>query len=57
VVVYDLLGRAVARLAEGRYAAGQHGGRFEAGHLRSGTYLVRFEAGAVVEARRIVLLK
>lgn len=27
VVVYDVLGRAVARLAEGRYEAGQHGVR------------------------------
>jgi hypothetical protein len=38
-------------------AAGRHAVRFEAGHLRSGTYLYRLEAGDFVQVRRMVLLK
>jgi hypothetical protein len=57
LVVYDLLGREVARLVDGSVAAGRHGVRFEAGHLPSGTYLYRLEAGAFVQVRRMVLLK
>ena len=57
LVVYDVLGRAVAHLVDGTLAAGRHTVRFEASHLPSGTYLYRIEAGAFTQTRRMVLLK
>ena len=57
LVVFDMLGRAVAHLVDGALAAGRHQVRFEASHLPSGTYLYRIEAGSFVQVRRMVLLK
>jgi hypothetical protein len=57
LVVYDMLGREVALLAEGPLSAGRHTVRFEASNLPSGTYLYRIEAGAFAQTRRMVLLK
>ena len=48
LAVYDVLGRAVAVLAEGTVEAGQHDGRRSTRRTcRRGTYLVRLEAGSV----------
>ena len=55
--VYDLLGRRVATLVEGRLSAGVHEVRFEASHLPTGMYLVRMEAGGIVSTMRITLMK
>ena len=60
--VYDVVGRAVATLADGAREAGEHVARFEAGALPAGVYLVRLEAigddgQAVVQTRRITLLR
>src|SRR5690606_20394484 len=55
--VYDLLGREVARLVDGRAEAGRHTAVFDASALPSGTYLVRFEAGGRVQTQRLTLLK
>ncbi len=44
VDVFDVRGRAVARLADGVHAAGPHAVTFDASHLPSGTYLVRLTA-------------
>ena len=41
VAVYDVLGRRVAVLADGRYEAGRHRAELDASGLGSGTYLVR----------------
>ena len=57
LAVYDVTGREVARLVDGSIGAGRHEVRFEAGHLPSGVYLYRIEAGPLVEVRRMVLLK
>jgi len=57
LVVFDMLGRAVAHLVDGALAARRHQVRFEASHLPSGTYLYRIEAGSFVQVRRMVLLK
>lgn len=61
LVVYDLLGRAVARLAEGPHEAGQHRVRFDGASLGGGVYLVRFEAegaaGAHAETARVTLAR
>ena len=57
LTVYDALGREVATLADGPRTAGAHGATFEAAGLPSGLYLVRLEAGPVVETRPIVLAR
>jgi photosystem II stability/assembly factor-like uncharacterized protein len=44
LVVYDILGREVAILANGRYPAGQHDFTFGATGLASGTYVCRLYA-------------
>jgi hypothetical protein len=57
LVVYDLLGREVGHLAEGRYPAGVHEFRFDAEGLSSGIYLYRLEAGSFVQTRRMLLVR
>ncbi|GIV60502.1 MAG: hypothetical protein KatS3mg043_1591 [Rhodothermaceae bacterium] len=61
LTVYDVLGRAVARPAAGRYPAGTHAvtwdGRSEAGvPVPGGVYVYRLEGGSSVQARRMVRL-
>ena len=60
--VYDVVGRAVATLADGTREAGEHVTRFEAGALPAGVYVVRLEAvgddgRAVVRTRRVTLFR
>ena len=60
--VYNLLGQRVAILASGLREAGVHtiqwGGRDRAGRqLASGVYLYRLQAGALVQTRRMLLLR
>ncbi len=61
LVVYDVLGRAVAVLLDGELEAGQHRVRLDASGLPSGTYLVRMEAegvsGTFVETQRVTRLR
>jgi phosphatidylserine/phosphatidylglycerophosphate/cardiolipin synthase-like enzyme len=62
LVVYDVLGREVARLADGMHPAGIHDFQFNAGNIASGTYLYRLEARdatgtAVQKSRTMVLVK
>ena len=61
LVVYDLAGREVSRLAEGRYAAGEHAitwaGTDRAGKLLpSGTYLYRLRTSDTKSVRKLVLV-
>ena len=56
--VYDVLGREVARLADGRVEAGRHTAVFDASRLPSGTYFVRLTtADGFAATQRITLLK
>jgi DNA-binding beta-propeller fold protein YncE len=55
--VFDVLGREVARLADGPQGAGWHTVRFDGGHLPSGLYLFRLEAGRFTQSRPMLLLK
>ena len=60
--IYNLLGQRVATLMHGVQEAGPHtltwNGRDEQGReLASGVYLYRLQAGAQVEARKLLLLR
>ena len=57
LTVYDVTGRAVARLLNEPKAAGWHAVRFDATGLPSGVYLYHIVAGSFVETRRMVLVK
>ena len=57
VSVYDVLGREVARLADGVVAAGRHQAALNAGALPSGTYVVRLVAGDEVRVRRVTVAR
>lgn len=62
VAVFSLDGRRVATLAAGPRAAGVHRVAWQGGDDRgqvvpSGVYVCRLQAGAVVQARRVTLLK
>ena len=57
LVVYDIMGREVARLVDGVLPAGQHRATWQAEGVPSGVYLYRITAGAFTETRRMVLLK
>ncbi len=55
--VFDMLGRDVVSLVNGRYPAGNHTIRFDGSGLSSGVYLIRLEAPEFQETRRVTLLK
>jgi hypothetical protein len=55
ISVYDVLGREVARLADGRYAAGSHEVSFDASTLPSGVYLIRLDAAGFSATRKVLL--
>ena len=55
--VYDMLGQKVAQLVSQSQNAGTHQVRFEAGHLGSGYYFYRIQAGAHTLKRQVLLLK
>ena len=63
VVLYDVLGRRVAVLANGLFDTGRHMVRFDGSNLASGVYVLRTvieaEAGGLVKAftQRLTLLK
>ena len=57
LVVYDLLGREVAVLANRMRAAGYYYDTFDASGLASGVYLCRMSAGAFVQTRRMILVR
>lgn len=55
--IYDISGRQVAELMDGRFNAGIHEISFDASHLASGIYLYRFTSGENVTSGKLVLLK
>ncbi len=57
VVVFDMLGRRVATLAEGLLGAGAHTLMFEAGALPAGVYLVRATGDGFTSTRRFTLTR
>ena len=57
LAVYDVLGREVAVLVEGRMEAGSHAATFDARGLAAGVYVYRLTAGAEVQTGRITLTR
>ena len=57
LAVYDLAGREVATLADGKQTAGLHEVRVDASLWPSGVYLVRLDADGFSQIRRMVLMK
>jgi hypothetical protein len=57
LVVYDILGRAVAQLVNKDLSAGYHKVNFNASQLASGVYFYRIEAGDFVSVKKLMLLK
>jgi hypothetical protein len=55
--VYDVLGRAVAVLAEGRIPAGKHTVSWEANGIPSGVYIARLQADKLVRFTKLLLLR
>jgi carboxypeptidase T len=54
---FDVLGRLVATLADGEFAAGTHDVRFDAGSLPSGVYFVRMSAGDFMSVKKAALIR
>ncbi len=55
--VYDVTGRKVGTLVNGRYEPGSHEVHFDAIHLASGVYLYRIQFGDFTAVRPMLLLK
>ena len=55
--VYNLLGERVATLVDARREAGSHQATFDAGHLASGVYLYRLQAGDFVRTKKLTLIR
>jgi arabinogalactan endo-1,4-beta-galactosidase len=57
IVIYDVLGREVARLADGFKTAGNYNIKWSAGNVPSGFYLCSMRAGDFLETKKIILLR
>jgi hypothetical protein len=57
LAVYNTLGQIVRELVNGDMGAGYQEVQFDAGHLASGVYLYRMQAGNFVEVKKLVVLK
>ena len=55
--VYDILGREVSLLVNGKREAGVHEVKFDGSNLASGVYFYRLQAGDFVQTRPVLLLK
>ncbi len=57
LTIYTINGELIATLVNRVLPAGQHTVKFDASKLSSGIYLYRFEAGGVIQTRKMMLLK
>ncbi len=57
LLVFDVLGREVARLVDGEVEAGRHEAVLGGSGLPSGVYLVRLTAGGTTQTQRLTLLR
>ena len=57
LIVYDVLGKEIAKLVNKEQQAGSYEVQFDASNLGSGIYFYRIQAGDFVEAKKMVLMK
>ena len=57
LIVYNIAGQIVRNIVNGEQAAGYHEVRFDGTQLSSGVYICRFQSGAFVASRMLILLK
>jgi hypothetical protein len=57
LLVFDVMGRRLRTLADGRYDGGEHEILFDGSHLPSGTYYARLETGESVQVQTLVMVK
>jgi|GEM_PF-5439025 len=57
LTAFDLTGRAVIAIDQGRFGAGTHQSKWDASGLESGIYLIRLEAGGEVRTAKAVVVK
>jgi hypothetical protein len=57
LTVYDVLGREVAVLVDGKHAAGTYNASWDASGQASGVYFYRLSAGNYVQIRKMLLLR
>lgn len=57
LAIYDLLGRRVAKLVDGKRQGGQHKVTFDASYLSSGVYIYQLKADNFSESRKMLLVK
>jgi hypothetical protein len=57
LAVYDMLGREIARIADGFMAAGFHSISFDGSALPSGVYYYRLQSLGTTQARKMLLVK
>lgn len=57
LVLYDVLGKAVARLSEGAHGAGTHDVLLRADGLAAGVYLVRLVAAGGVDTQQVIVVR
>ncbi len=55
--VYDILGRVVTTLVNGKQTPGEHSATFDAKGYSSGVYFCRLMAGSVIETRKMLFVK
>jgi hypothetical protein len=55
--IYDLLGREIATLVNGKQQAGEYTARWNAESVPSGMYIYRIVAGNYVETKKMILMK
>ena len=55
--IYDVMGREVAEVVNGRQSAGAYNVEFDAASLASGTYFYKLTAGDFISVKKMVLLK
>ncbi|MEJ2637301.1 MAG: CotH kinase family protein [Calditrichia bacterium] len=57
ISVYDITGREVARLVDGRIQPGMHSLQFDGSHLASGIYMIRMNAGRFTKTKKMMLIR
>lgn len=57
LTVYDMLGKQVAALVNGKQPAGEYSVAFDASRLASGIYMYRLQSAGFVQTKKMVLLK